>query len=119
MARARSTADRLVTSSTPNVPNAVKLVRMTSGADRMDVIGVLAGLAWLTVLAGLSWATAGTSQPPDGWDVLDAVGAGVGLGAADGDFEGGARVGDGLGAADVVLPAGCVPEVPALGVADP
>ncbi len=76
----------------------------------MDVIGDLADLAW---------ATAGTRYPPAAWDVLVAVGAGVGLGAADGDFEGGAIVGDGLGADDVVPPAGCEPEVPALGAAVP
>lgn len=79
----------------------------------MDVIGDLADVA------DLALATAGTRYPPAGWDVLVAVGAGVGPGAADGDFEGGAIVGDGLGADDVVPPAGCEPEVPPLGAAAP
>ena len=74
----------------------------------MDVMGDLAVLVSATALTG---------YPPDGVDVLDAVGAGVGLGAADGDLDGGAIVGDGLGADDVVPLAGCEPEVPALGTA--
>jgi hypothetical protein len=38
-----------------------------------------------------------TSYPPDGVEVLDFVGAGVGLGAGVGDFDGGASVGLGAG----------------------
>jgi hypothetical protein len=59
------------------------------------------------VLACLIPGTAITSYPPAaGVDVLDAVGAGAGLGAAVGAFDGGAIVGDGFGAGDVVLLAG-------------
>ena len=64
----------------------------------MDVIADLAGLV----------ATAVTGYPPAGVDPLDFVGAGVEVGAGAGAVVGGASVGDGLGAAGVVVVlAGC------------
>jgi hypothetical protein len=70
------------------VPKTVKLVRMRSGADRMELMAELVGRAA---------ATAVTGYPPAGVDPLDFVGAGVELlGAGAGAVVGGASVGDGF-----------------------
>jgi hypothetical protein len=81
-----------VTSSVPKVPKTAKLVRIRSGADRMEVMAEPIGLVAVTEV---------NDYPPDGVDPLDFDGAGVGLGAGAGGFVDGAIVGDGLGADDV------------------
>jgi len=79
------------------VPKAVKLVRISSGTDRMEVIADPVGLVAATEVK---------CYPPDGCDPLDFVGAGVGLGAGAGGDGGGEIVGEGLGADVVGLLAG-------------
>jgi hypothetical protein len=90
--RAARSAGGLVTSRVPKVPKAVKLVRLRSGTDRIEVIADVAGVI-VTAPA--------TGYPPDGCDPLDFVGAGVGLGAGVGGDDGGASVGVGFGADEV------------------
>lgn len=91
MRRAAATADMFVTSSVPKVPKTVKLVRIRSGADRMEVMADPIGLVAVTAV---------NDYPPDGVDPLDFDGAGVGLGAGAGGAVDGAIVGVGLGADD-------------------
>ena len=74
------------------MPKTLKLVRTSSGTERIDVMADPVGLVA---------ATAVTGYPPDGFDPLDFVGAGVGLGAGAGGVGGGDSVGDGFGADDV------------------
>jgi hypothetical protein len=92
MRQAAETADRLVTRSVPKVPKALKLVRTSSGTDRMEVMAGLVAVIAMAVVTG---------YPPDGCDPLDFVGAGVGLGAGAGGDGGGASVGEGFGADEV------------------
>jgi hypothetical protein len=80
-----------VTSSVPKVPNTAKLVRIRSGADRMEVMADPIGLVAVTAV----------NDYPPGVDPLDFDGAGVGLGAGAGGVVDRAIVGDGLGADDV------------------